>query len=118
MNKTILQKLSSLNSSQEYKVDLTAMTDLIKITNDTTSFANGFNKTNGILKSEAKLAVAQAEGFNAGIAQINQLATALKKQFDELGLNYLDNENVKKAVALLNNSFNISQQAGYIKQIL
>ena len=44
--------------------------------------------------------------------------TPLKKQFADLGLNYLDNAVVKIASGLLNKSFNIQQQAGYIKQII
>ena len=46
------------------------------------------------------------------------LAGSLKKQFADLGLNYLDNEDVKKAIALMNKDFGIAQQAGYIKQII
>ena len=114
----IYDKLNSKTELAKHEVNLAAMEDLIKATAEVERWSMAFNKTNEKLIAEAKLAVTQADNFNNGMEKMQDLMTPLKKQFADLGLNYLDNAVVKIASGLLNKSFNIQQQAGYIKQII
>ena len=114
----IYDKLNSKTELAKHEVKLSAIDDLKKATTEAMSLSAGFNKTNEKLIAEAKLAVIQADKFRTEIDKINMLVGSLKKQFADLGLNYLDNEDVKKAIALMNKDFGIAQQAGYIKQII
>lgn len=99
-------------------VNLASMEDLIKATAEVERWSMAFNKTNEKLIADAKLAVTQADNFNKGIDNMQNWMAPLKKQFDDLGLNYLDNAVVKIALGLLKKAFDIQGQAGYIKQII
>ena len=114
----VFNKIATKTELGEHEVNLSAIDDLKKATNEAMSLSAAFNKTNEILIKEARMAVAQADKFRAEIDKINMLASSLKKQFTDIGLNYLENEDVKKAIALMNKDFGIAQQAGYIKQII
>jgi hypothetical protein len=108
----------ALNAIEKHDVELANIDELVKATNDGEKNVIEFNKANQEVIKFGKIAVQQADAFRANTNKINQLASSLKKQFDDLGLNYLDNADVKKAVALLNKDRDITQQAGYIKQTL
>ena len=116
---TIYNKLSEEKTElAKHEVNLGAIDELKKLTVEAISVKAGFNKTNEILIKEAKLAVIQANKFSTDIDKIETLTSSIKKQFTDLGLNYLDNEDVKKAIALMKDVFDIQRQAGYIKQII
>lgn len=117
--KTIYDKLFTEKVElAKHEVELAKMDELIKLTNEAQKNYSDFDKTNSALITLAKTVVKNAESFDINTKKINDLASVLKKQFQELGLDYLANEDVKKAVTLLNKSFVVSQQAGYIKQII
>ncbi len=117
--KTVYNKLFTEKVELEkHEVELANIADLIKITNDAVTLASDFNKVNSQLIAQAKIAITKADGFKEKVNQINELALPLKKQFADLGLNYLDNADVKKAVDLMKKDFDIAQQAGYIRQII
>jgi hypothetical protein len=121
--KTSLEIINKLSDKEAVKlgsqlVELASINDLIKLTIAGEKNAVEFNKANQQLISLGKIAVKNADDFRENVNKINSLASTLQKQFSDLGLNYLDNADVKKAVALLNKDREITQQAGYIKQII
>jgi hypothetical protein len=121
--KTSLEIINKLSEKEAVKlesqlVELASINDLIKLTIAGEKNAVEFNKANQQLISLGKIAVKNADDFRENVNKINSLASTLQKQFSDLGLNYLDNADVKKAVALLNKDREITQQAGYIKQII
>jgi len=121
--KTSLEIINKLSYKEAVKlesqlVELASINDLIKLTIAGEKNAVEFNKANQQLISLGKIAVKNADDFRENVNKINSLASTLQKQFSDLGLNYLDNADVKKAVALLNKDREITQQAGYIKQII
>jgi ABC-type transporter Mla subunit MlaD len=116
--KTIYDKLGDKTELAKHEVELAKIDDLIKFTNEAQKNYADFVKTNASLITLAKTTTQSAESFKTNLTKISDLATVLQKQFQELGLNYLENADVKKAVALLNKGYEVSQQAGYIKQII
>jgi hypothetical protein len=114
----IINKIESKKVELGMNVELASINDLIKLTIAGEKNAVEFNKANQQLISLGKIAVKNADDFRENVNKINSLASTLQKQFSDLGLNYLDNADVKKAVALLNKDREITQQAGYIKQII
>ena len=117
--KTVYNKLFTEKVElAKHEVKLTALDDLRKATAEAEESVVAFNKTNKTLIEQAKIALIQEEDFRGATQNMMDLMTPLKKQFADLGLNYLENADVKKAAALLNKNFDISRQAGYIKQII
>ena len=117
--KTVYNKLFKEETKlATHEVELASIADLVKVTNDAITLASDFNKINSQLIAQGKIAVAKADSFKEKVNQINELALPLKKQFADLGLNYLDNADVKKAVDLMKQDFGIAQQAGYIRQVI
>jgi hypothetical protein len=102
----------------KHKVKLAKLDDLIKIVKNGEKNVKNFNDINSQLIKLAREAVKSGEAFRVNISEINNLGSALEKQFKDLGLNYLENVEIKKASALLNEGYNITSQLGYIKQII
>jgi hypothetical protein len=102
----------------KHKVNLAKLDDLIKIVKNGEKNVKDFNDINSQLIKLAREAVKSGEAFRVNISEINNLGSALEKQFKDLGLNYLENVEIKKASALLNEGYNITSQLGYIKQII
>ena len=114
----VYNKLADKTELAKHEVELGTIDELKKLTAEAISVKAAFNKTNEILTREAKLALIQADKFTKDIDKIETLTSSIKKQYTELGLNYLDNENVKNAIALMKDIFDVERQAGYIKQII
>lgn len=123
--KTILDKINKgyeveANKMElaKHEIELANINDLKKLTNDAQKDLDNWKKHHNELKSIAKLVTDSGDKFREKISKINSIGETLKKQFAELGLNYLDNQDVIKAVALLKNDFevrSISDQARQIK---
>jgi hypothetical protein len=121
--KTSLEIINKLSDKEAVKlesqlVELASISDLIKLTQAGEKSAVEFNKANQEVIKFGRIAVKNADIFRENVNKINELASTLKKQFEDLGLNYLDNADVKKAISLLNKDREITQQAGYIKQTI
>jgi hypothetical protein len=100
-----------------HKVELSNINDLEKVSADAKKNLADFKKQQADLKSTAKLLISSGDKFRENTLKINSMATELNKQFKELGLNYLDNASVKEAVTLLDQTFDVTNYTGLVKQI-
>lgn len=116
--KTIYNKLDNKTELAKHEIDLSSIDMLQKATLETVKWATAFEKTHKLLIEQAKFVLVQEDYFNRAMNDLQERLTPLKKQFSDLGLNYLDNIDVKKAISLTNKTFEINKAAGYIKQII
>lgn len=114
----IYDKLNSKTELAKHEVELAIIDELVSLTKLVNDTIGGFNITNEILIKEARTAVTQAANAQKEFQKVDKILSSMKKQFADLGLNYLDNVNVKNAVALIDKVRDINQAAGYIKQII
>jgi hypothetical protein len=114
----VYNKLADKTELAKHEVELAIIDELVSLTKVVNDTIGGFNKTNEILIKEARMAVTQATNAQKEFQKVDKILMSMKKQFADLGLNYLDNANVKTAVALVEKVRDINQLAGYIKQII
>ena len=115
--KTIYDKLGDKTELAKHEVELASITELQKLNQDAYKNLAEFKKRELELKAIARLLISSGEKFNDNTRDINLKAKDLSKQFKELGLNFLDNADVKAATKLLDMDFEVSQYLGYVKQI-
>jgi hypothetical protein len=117
--KTIYNKLFKEETKlATYEVELAGIADLKKITDLAQKDLENWAKYSKEVKSYAKLVVEYGDNFRKKTDEINNLASVLKKQFADLGLNYLDNADVIKAVALLKSDFNVRSYSDLVRQVI
>ena len=122
--KNILDKINKADEIQANKVELgthevnlASIQDLEKIIISAQKDLDEFNKSSKELKSLARFVVANGDSFRTLTKGIGDLSTVLEKQFKELGLNYLENPTVRKAVALINQDFNVRSFTDSARQL-
>ena len=122
--KNILDKINRADEIQANKVELgthevnlASIQDLEKLILSAQKNLETFNKTSTELKSLAKSVVTNGDSFRNNTNSIGDLSTVLEKQFKELGLNYLENPTVRKAVALINQDFNVRSFTDSARQL-
>jgi hypothetical protein len=104
MNKDVLNKLARIESNvqlAEVKVDLANINDFVKIYDQAQKNYVDFNKAYGELDKIKGTVVETGTNFLDASNQLNSLGATFKKQFEEIGLNYLDYPEFKKAGSLL-----------------
>lgn len=111
----ITAKVEAKLASQ--KVELANIAELNKIRESAKKNLAEFRKHQTDLKAIAKLAISSGEKFQKDIFAINDMANDLNTQFKVLGLNYLENADVKAAISLLNQNFDVADYVGYAKQV-
>ena len=116
--KTVYNKLFTEKVELEkHEVELGAIQDLEKLIENAQKDLDTFNKSSKELKSLAKLVVANGDSFRTYTKGIGDLGTVLERQFKELGLNYLENPTVKKAVAIIRNDFEVRSFTDSARQL-
>jgi hypothetical protein len=115
--KTIYDKIGKTELAK-HEVKLASIAELQKLNQDAYKNLAEFKKRELELKAIAKLLISSAEKFNDNSRDINLKAKDLSKQFKELGLNFLDNADVKAATQILNMDFEVAQYVGYVKQVV
>ena len=100
-----------------HEVELGAIQDLEKLIANAQKDLDLFNKNSKELKTLAKSVVATGDSFRVSTKSIGDLGMVLEKQFKELGLNYLENPTVKKAVALIRQDFDVRSLTDLTRQI-
>jgi hypothetical protein len=117
--KTVFGKLFKEETTNlaSHEVELGAIQDLEKLILSAQKDLDAFNKSSKELKSLAKLVVANGDSFRTYTKGIGDLGTVLEKQFKELGLNYLENPTVKKAVAMIRNDFDVRSFTDSARQL-
>jgi hypothetical protein len=117
--KTVYEKLFKEETKlSTHEVELAGIADLKKITDLAQKDLENWAKYSKEVKSYAKLVVEYGDNFRKKTDEINNLASVLKKQFADLGLNYLDNADVIKAVALLKSDFNVRSYSDLVRQVI
>jgi hypothetical protein len=116
--KTVYNKLFKEETQlAKHEVELGAIQDLEKLIENAQKDLDTFNKSSKELKSLAKLVVANGDSFRTYTKGIGDLGTVLERQFKELGLNYLENPTVKKAVAIIRNDFEVRSFTDSARQL-
>ncbi len=116
--KTVYNKLFTEKVElAKHEVELGAIQDLEKLIENAQKDLDTFNKSSKELKSLAKLVVANGDSFRTYTKGIGDLGTVLERQFKELGLNYLENPTVKKAVAIIRNDFEVRSFTDSARQL-
>jgi hypothetical protein len=116
--KTVYNKLFKEETQlAKHEVELGAIQDLEKLIENAQKDLDTFNKSSKELKSLAKLVVANGDSFRTYTKSIGDLGTVLERQFKELGLNYLENPTVKKAVAIIRNDFEVRSFTDSARQL-
>jgi hypothetical protein len=112
--KTILDKINKADEIQaskvelgKHEVELGAIQDLEKLIVNAQKDLDAFNKSSKELKTLAKTVVTSGDSFRTNTKAIGDLGFVLEKQFKELGLNYLENPTVRKAVAIIRQDFDV-----------
>ena len=118
--KTVYEKLFRNDETKlaTHEVELAGIVDLKKITDLAQKDLENWAKYSKEVKSFAKLVVDNGDNFRKKTEEINNLGQVLKKQFADLGLNYLDNADVIKAVALLKKDFDVRSFSDSARQLL
>jgi len=116
--KTIYDKLGDKTELAKHEVELASITDLKNLNQEANKNLADFVKRESELKAIARLLISSAEKFNDNNTNINIVSRELSKQFKELGLNFLDNEDVKAAQKILKINFEVNQYLGYVKQVI
>jgi hypothetical protein len=117
--KTVYSKLFKEETTNlaSHEVELGAIQDLEKLIANAQKDLDLFNKNSKELKTLAKSVVATGDSFRVSTKSIGDLGMVLEKQFKELGLNYLENPTVKKAVALIRQDFDVRSLTDLTRQI-
>lgn len=113
---TIMKKLSEIQL-ESHDVELGAIQDLEKLIISAQKDLDQFNKSSKELKSLARLVVANGDSFRTLTKGIGDLGIVIEKQFKELGLNYLENPSVKKAVAIIRQDFDVRSLTDSARQL-
>jgi len=101
----------------KHEVELANINELKKITDAAQKDLEKHNQYVKELISIAKLVTEYGDNFMTKADQINDMGSTLKKQFADLGLNYLDNADVQRAVAILKRSFDVRSRSDQARQI-
>jgi hypothetical protein len=114
----VFNKIATKTELEKHEVELASIQDLQKLNQNAYKNLAEFKKHEQDIKAIAKLLISSAEKFNDNTRDINLMAKDLSKQFKELGLNFLDNADVKAATQILNMDFEVGQYLGYVRQIV
>ncbi len=104
MEKNVLSKLYKGEVQvelAEVKVDLANINDFKKLYDQAQKYYVDFNKAYGELDKIKGSVVENGTNFLSASDELNLLGATFKKQFAELGLNYLDYPEFKNAGSLL-----------------
>lgn len=120
--KTTMSKIAQIEQTERtdlglHEVELGALQDLEKLITSAQKDLDAFNKSSKELKSLAKFVVANGDSFRTYVDGINNLGSVISKQFKDLGLNYLDDPTVKKAVQLIKNDFDVRSITDSARQL-
>ena len=103
---------------KSHKVELASLSDLTKLSEETKSKLDLFNKSNNDTINLAKIALKAADDYEDQRAKMYNLMKQIEKQFKELGLDVLTNKEFKTAVDIFSKDREVNQQKGYLKQII
>ena len=116
--KTVYDKLFTEKVElAKHEVELASIDELKKLVDNSEAILKTYNTSANNFKSAAKTIVRLGDEFRDKTGKINDLASTLKKQFADLGLNYLDNADVKIAIALLQKDFDVRSFTDSARQI-
>ena len=116
--RTIFEKLSKEETKlASHEVELANINELKKLTALAQKDLENFVKYSKEVRGFAKLVVEYGDNFRKKTAEINSLGEILKKQFAELGMNYLESPDVIKAVALLKSDFDVRSFSDTARQL-
>jgi phenylalanyl-tRNA synthetase alpha subunit len=117
--KTVYGKLFKEETTNlaTHEVELANINELKKLTDLAQKDLENWAKYSKEVKAFAKLVAEYGDNFREKTNQINSLGETLKKQFAELGMNYLDSPDVIKAVALLKKDFEVRSFTDSARQL-
>jgi formyltetrahydrofolate synthetase len=112
---------SSLFKKEELaseKIELASLSDLSKLSTETKNKLDLFNKSNNDTINLAKTTLKAADDYETQRAKMYDLMKAIEKQFKELGLDVLTNQEFKTAVDIFSKDREVERQKGYLRQII
>jgi len=116
--KTVYNKLFREETKlATHEVELGSVQDLEKAIEASQKELDAFNKNSKELKTLARLVVTNGDSFRNYTKTIGDLGSVIEKQFKELGLNYLENPTVKKAVAIIRQDFDVRSLTDSARQL-
>ena len=117
--KTIYDKLFTEKVElAKHEVELASIGELQRLNQEANKNLADFVKRESEIKAIARALISSAEKFNDNNTNINIVLKDLSKQFKDLGLNFLDNEDVKASQKILKINFDVNQYLGYVKQVV
>jgi formyltetrahydrofolate synthetase len=103
---------------ESHKIELASLSDLTKLSEETKSKLDLFNKSNNDTINLAKITLKAADDYETQRAKMYDLMKQIEKQFKELGLDVLTNKEFKTAVDIFSKDREVNQQKGYLRQII
>ena len=113
----IFKKIEDKTELASHEVELANINELQQLLSnsekDLVAYNSLYEKISGLKSQILKV----GEDIRQSLQKMNMLATPLEKQYAELGLKFSDSKEYKKVVEFINNSRNVADTVGYIKQI-
>ena len=116
--KKIGNKLFDKVELESQKVELASLSDLSKLSSETKNKLDLYNKSNNDTINLAKITLKAADDYETYRVKMYDLMKAIEKQFKELGLDVLTNQEFKTAVDIFSKDREVERQKGYLRQII
>lgn len=121
MNKDVLNKLAKLESKvelAEVKVELANINELVKVIESGERVYKAFNDAYAQLEKIKPVIIANGNQFAAILENAFSLQMTLKKQFQEIGLNWDDYPEAKALKSLLSKSQMLGKMTASVSNIM
>jgi formyltetrahydrofolate synthetase len=116
--KKIGNKLFDKVELESQKVELASLSYLSKLSTETKNKLDLFNKSNNDTINLAKITLKAADDYETQRVKMYDLMKQIEKQFKELGLDVLTNQEFKIAVDIFSKDREVERQKGYLRQII
>ena len=103
---------------ESHKIELASLSDLKKVTEDAKKNLDLFNKSNNDIIAAAKIVLKNADNYQTDKSKLYDILQSIEKQFKELGLDFLQNSDVKNAIKVSDADREVERQKAYLRQII